>query len=292
MTRSTLVLVHGRSQGGKDPAELKRVWLDTLRKGLGVEREGILNDIDVQFPYYGDVLDEFIAQAEEQLPADIIVRGQATEADPKYLAFQAAFIEEARSQVGLVDAQIGMELDGEVRTRGPENWEWVQAILRAMDAVPGVSARALERFTRDVYLYLSRSVVRKRINDIVLSDISTTKTVVIGHSLGSVVAYDVLKDLGGSFDIPLYATVGSPLGVRPIRNALGTLSFPTVVKSWYNAFDERDVVALNPLDTSRFPVDPPIENYAKVRNGTENAHGIIGYLNDAVVAKRIYDALV
>jgi hypothetical protein len=268
------------------------MWVDTLRKGLGVEREHILDQIDVRFPYYGDVLDMFIAQADEQLPADIIVRGHGSGADAGYLAFQAAVVEEARSKVGLVDAQIELELDGVVRERGPQNWEWVQAIFRAMDSVPGVSARALERFTRDVYLYLSRSVVRKRINDIVLSEIPDTKTVVIGHSMGSVVAYDLLKALDGMFDIPLYATVGSPLGVRPIRSALGTISFPRAAKSWYNAFDERDVVALHPLDMARFPVDPPIENYTNVRNGTENAHGIIGYLNDAVVAKRIYDALI
>jgi hypothetical protein len=58
--------------------------------------------------------------------------------------------------------------------------------------------------------------------------------------------------------------------------------------------DERDVVALYPLATSVFPLDPAqpsIENKIDVRNRTQNRHGIPGYLDDAVVARRIYDAV-
>ena len=55
--------------------------------------------------------------------------------------------------------------------------------------------------------------------------------------------------------------------------------------------DERDVVALYPLDQSGFPIMPAIENKTDVDNDTENQHGISGYLEDKAVAKRIYDAL-
>ena len=60
---------------------------------------------------------------------------------------------------------------------------------------------------------------------------------------------------------------------------------------WFNAMDQRDVVALYPLDGTHFPIDPAIENKTDVDNDTENRHGISGYLTDKVVAKRIYDAL-
>ena len=55
--------------------------------------------------------------------------------------------------------------------------------------------------------------------------------------------------------------------------------------------DERDVVALYPLDQSGFPIMPAIENKTDVDNHTESRDGIAGYLNDRVVAKRIYEAL-
>jgi hypothetical protein len=51
-------------------------------------------------------------------------------------------------------------------------------------------------------------------------------------------------------------------------------------------------VALFALDDANFPIDPSIENKIDVDNDTSNRHGISGYLSDAVVARRIHEALV
>ena len=51
-------------------------------------------------------------------------------------------------------------------------------------------------------------------------------------------------------------------------------------------------MALNPLDSDYFPADPEIINYDGVDNQTENRHGIIGYLNDANVARHIAEVLI
>lgn len=91
--------------------------------------------------------------------------------------------------------------------------------------------------------------------------------------------------------VPLYITVGSPLGVRSIRDQLKPLKSPKPAKAWYNAYDERDLVALYPLDRDNFPVTPAITNDGKVKNHTDNRHGVVGYLDDPAVAKAIYDAL-
>jgi hypothetical protein len=67
---------------------------------------------------------------------------------------------------------------------------------------------------------------------------------------------------------------------------------PACVRDWYNAFDPRDVVALYPLDAHNFPIRPPIENKSTVDNFTDNRHGIDGYLGDADVARKIFEAIV
>lgn len=77
--------------------------------------------------------------------------------------------------------------------------------------------------------------------------------VVVGHALGSVVAYDVLRRDPRRLALPLLVTVGSPLGIRAIRDELRPLRFPRGVKAWRNAFDERDPVALWPLDGADSP---------------------------------------
>jgi hypothetical protein len=127
------------------------------------------------------------------------------------------------------------------------------------------------------------------------------ETVVVSHSLGTVVAYNLLRQLGEGrgWKVPLFVTVGSPLAVTEIRKSVKALAAPTqcpkCAHAWFNAMDERDVVALYPLTSSQFPLDPTtpaIENKTDVRNKTENRHGIAGYLDDKAVARKIFDALV
>jgi hypothetical protein len=95
--------------------------------------------------------------------------------------------------------------------------------------------------------------------------------------------------------VPQYVTLGSPLAVTRIRQAILPPRWPACVGAWYNARDERDVVALYPLSAEHFRVGddaPGIVENSRVRNGTDNRHGISGYLSDADVAKVIHDALV
>ena len=91
--------------------------------------------------------------------------------------------------------------------------------------------------------------------------------------------------------VPLYLTVGSPLGVGAIRERLGPIAHPTCATRWFNATDRRDAVALHPLDATHFPVEPPIENKTDVHTTTPDGHGIRGYLTDPEVACRIHRAL-
>ena len=155
-----------------------------------------------------------------------------------------------------------------------------------------MSKNTVEVFTRDVFLYTTRSGIQDEINRIVAKEITEEPTVVVGHSLGSVVAYNILRTDRRALKVPLYVTVGSPLGMRAIREQFLPLRFPSpAVTAWYNAFDTRDFIALYPLDNGNFPVTPGIENYGGVRNHTDNRHGIVGYLDDVEIAKKILEAL-
>jgi hypothetical protein len=285
-----LVFIHGRGQAGKDPVALKAEWLDTLLRGAQAAGVSLPDGIDVVFPYYGDRLEYFSIQDQIPLTSDIHTRGG--QAQDEFLVFQALVAEEIRQRAGVTDAQVDAEYGANPRQRGPLNWEWVQAILRAIDKHGGgMNQNTLEVFTRDVYLYVTRAGVRDDINRIVAAQLTEEPTVVVSHSLGTVVAYSILGSDPRRLKVPLFVTVGSPLGVRAIRDQLRPLRFPSIVDGWYNAFDTRDVVALYPLDADNFPVSPSVENNNAVRNQTDNRHGIVGYLNDAAVARRIVNAL-
>jgi hypothetical protein len=107
------------------------------------------------------------------------------------------------------------------------------------------------------------------------------------------VAYSLINREGDALGwaVPLFVTVGSPLAVTAIKKRLAPIKHPQCVRSWFNARDKKDVVALYPLDKSHFAVRPEIENKNDLENLTGNRHGIVGYLGDLAVARKIYDAL-
>jgi hypothetical protein len=283
-----IVFVHGRAQEGLDPVKIKEAWLKAL--GNGANGRAIPAAVEVSFPYYGDKLAEFAAQMGLPLASDIHTRGGPTQQE--FLAFQSEVAQEIRKGAGVSDAEVDAEYGDNPKPRGPLNWEWVQAILRALDRHGGGMSRgALELFTRDVFLYSTRPAVRKAIDDIVAAQLTEEPTVVVGHSLGSVVAYSVLRSDKRQLKVPLFVTVGCPLGIRPIRDQFLPLKWPGPVTTWNNAYDKRDVVALYPLDATNFAVSPPVTNFDSVNNHTDNRHGIDGYLGDATVADWILKAL-
>jgi hypothetical protein len=296
-----LVLVHGRAQQHKDAAALKAEWLDALEEGLAASGLTLpVAETDVRFPFYGDTLNQMVGGIGADQAADVVVRGE--NADAQEQRFAHAVIEEIRTRAGITDAQLAAVAGDGVVERGPLNWEWVQGLLRAIDRfVPHGSGTSIALFTHDVYQYLRNSVIRETIEQGVSAAITPgVETVVVAHSLGSVVAYNLLRREGHlrGWKVPLLLTVGAPLGISEIRKTLRSFAptrCPECVSAWFNALDERDVVALYPLDTRYFPVAPPepaIENKRNVRNRTSNRHGIAGYLDDPEVARRIHDALI
>jgi pimeloyl-ACP methyl ester carboxylesterase len=193
---------------------------------------------------------------------------------------------------GIGADQVNVEFDGQPIERGPQNWRWVLAMLRVLDRTP-LGSEAIDAITRDVWVYVTFGGVRAKIDAIVSAAIPDEPCVVVAHSLGTIVAYNVLSNRSASgLEVPLFVTLGSPLGMRAITARLNKpLATPPRVKSWFNARDRRDVVALHPLDPEHFDVRPAIENHSGVDNFTDNRHSIDGYLADPQVARRIHTAL-
>jgi len=110
--------------------------------------------------------------------------------------------------------------------------------------------------TRKQSLNLSRlEDLRTRTRDIVLQAIEEHKDrriMLIGHSMGSIITYDVLRELGRdnkTNTIEHYITIGSPLGLPHVQSNVvkefGNIRTPSVVKKWTNFADRRDPVALD-----------------------------------------------
>jgi len=286
-----ILMIHGRAQGGKRADDLKATWIKTLQEGFQAARKPWPTAIDVDFPYYADTLDRLAAQADLPTPADVVAKGPGQ--NRQFEVFMQSALMEIQEKSAISDAEVQANLPpGVPQEKGPQNWGWVQAIARTIDHRWTPTATfTIEKFLRDVYLYVTRREVARQIDEIVEAKLTREPTIVIGHSLGSVVAYNVVRKNLRKMELRKLITVGSPLGLRAISSKLGVPENPAGEDGWYNAYDERDVVALNPLDDTYFPADPSIVNYNRVDNQTDNRHGIVGYLNDKDVAAQIAAAL-
>lgn len=299
-----VIFIHGRSQQGKDPATLKQEWMRCLNGGLAKSDPTLppISAEQVRFPFYGDTLDRMAKGFTGGDVPDVILRGDPNlNSDAKRFMFEV--LTDVQQHERIPDAEISALTGIEVTERGPLNWPWMRAILQKLDRNGRMSAVAIALATYDVFQYLTNGTIRRRIDDGVIEAFTPgSNSIVVAHSLGTVVAYTLLMREGESrnWKVPELITVGSPLAVNAIRDRapgigeVGGNRTPPCVGSWFNAMDPHDAVALHPLDVDHFAINPPlpaIENKTDVDNRTPNQHGISGYLGDPVVARRIFDAL-
>jgi hypothetical protein len=121
--------------------------------------------------------------------------------------------------------------------------------------------------------------------------------VIVAHSLGTIVLYDVLSEPAfAGFNVQLLVTAGCPLGIGNVQNRLRDAAgrpnpVPGAVKAWVNFGDRFDPVALE--RTLRDEFTPP-KNFAtdeEVNNPAKNNHDLTGYLAIEVVRSSIVAAV-
>ncbi|MBN2408030.1 MAG: alpha/beta hydrolase [Elusimicrobia bacterium] len=132
----------------------------------------------------------------------------------------------------------------------------------------------------------------------------------IAHSMGSVIAYDVLTRLAPEVKINTMITIGSPLGApvimkkileeqgKDFRQEKTVVSPGNIEHKWYNFADLDDKIAFNYSladDYSKSPrgigpVDSIVNNTYEY-NGVKNHHKEFGYLRTPEVSRSIHEFL-
>jgi hypothetical protein len=129
----------------------------------------------------------------------------------------------------------------------------------------------------------------------------------IGHSMGSVIAYDALWELshshGNPVNIDLFLTMGSPLGQRFMQRRInghdrsGADRYPRNIRRWKNLTAIGDLTAIDPWLANDFGEmlelglvesidDEEIFNFFRL-NGELNVHAEYGYLSNEKTALTI-----
>lgn len=280
-----IVGVHGIGQQLKGRNTLKAVWLPAMRDGL--ERADALVPADeaVTCAFYGDLFR---------------TKGLGL-GDPPYTARDVAdgFEQE------LLGAWWRSAVETESQVRGPEDKTKLRTpdpVQRALHALSrsrffaGLSERALIRFIKQVRRYFTEPELREQACERIAREVDADTRVLVGHSLGSVVAYEALCAHPG-WPVRTLVTLGSPLGIpnlifdrlqpAPVN---GRGAWPGGVARWVNVADRGDVVALVKQLRPCFGDVERVEDL-RVNNGAK-AHDISPYLTAAETGHAIAAGLV
>lgn len=297
-----VLLVHGRSRPLFGPQEMREQWIVALHSGF--DAAGLtapFADDDVVLPWYGDTLTHLVGGVSRSEAERVSLRGDLP-VDER--AFVLDVVHQVAAAYGLTANQLASvaALGEEDKVTPGSGWAYVRNVLGAVDRyVPGMSGSTVAFVARECFGYLTDSRLRQMIDDGVAgAGTSAEPLVVLGHSLGALIAYHVLRshtDAAG-WSVPLFLTLGSPLTWNAVATALGRLEMrrmPDPVVSWVNARDPLDAVAIGGKVVGPvLPVGaglPDVVEETGVVNPDDGRHAIEYYLADPAVARHIARAV-
>jgi hypothetical protein len=281
-----VVVVHGIGQETEGSRTLHSRFFPAMEDGV-VRAGGSLRPDDVVFASYGDF---FRPQGEVLSPTPAFTGDDVED------GYETELLMTLWRRASEVDPRV-VPPDEEVLGRAPK---WASSALAALSRsrfFAGLSDRFVVGSLKQVRGYMTDPGLRSDIRSTVAGFIGEDTTVVIGHSLGSVVAYEVLS----AFPAPTvrsFITLGSPLGLpnvifdrlqpkpRP-RGADIRGYWPGTVREWTNIADGADIVAAVP---DLRPLFGPEIHQFRVHNGA-HAHDMKPYLTDRLTGTAIVAGL-
>ena len=295
--KNVIIGIHGLKN--KPSKEILEKWWETSILD-GLENIG-QHDIDFLFElvYWADLeyskpLDPEIMDSKDPLfighPYAPICKYEPSEKEPKIKKKILDTIEEGLDKIILQEKRIGgieKIVDSTIRR-----------MFKSLDAYYyGLCRVDNEQIAQQAFRNKLVEVLQKYKHD---------RVMLIGHSMGSIIAYDTLTQDVPKLKIDTFITVGSPLGfpliIKKILTEQNTqinskAKPPTpenITYSWYNFSDLDDKITLNynladdyfPNSLNINPLDIIINNTYKY-NGQKNPHKVYGYLQDREIAKVI-----
>jgi hypothetical protein len=248
-----IIGVHGLANKPKKSI-LEKWWKQSIAEGLKINASCEKN-FTFKMVYWADKLYKYRIHQDEKFKFDALYNDEPyVEADPDDLVEKEDDIWDtlhamARGMLGTAAdvAKEKFEMDGFA--------DWVlgkclkDLAFYYSDEPLLVGDNGEPALARDVL----RGILRSEIQQVIDND-PEAEIMLIPHSMGTIISYDVLREIGrkenNTIEIPHLVTIGSPLGLPHVLYKIKKESgdhevrTPTIVtKSWLNFADKKDIVA-------------------------------------------------
>ncbi len=281
-----ILLIHGIAQEKIKEADLLNIWLDTINSSA----PGLLSSCDVEMAYYAKELFNFTELPDKSFTTMGV---RDLEKERGFLEFSEAYIRDyIRSQNLTKEFDSFDDCSSNQAAHAMDNFFQRNLVrfLSFLEKFSPTNSQTVLEFIKQAYTYLQKPNAMFAIDSLVRPYLLKKPQIVISHSLGTVIAFKLLREMGrhgDELEIPLFITLGSPLSLNSVKDSLGLpRKKPTIVKKWSNFYDPSDIVTLGRgLTESTF--SDGINNDGKVDNKTYNCHGVIGYLQHAGVISEL-----
>jgi hypothetical protein len=294
---ASIVFVHGIGQQERDPFVLAQLWRESLSEGLFTAGAGELAEraalppgarksLNVRMAYYGDIFDS----PDGQGPVGI---GELSGDEAELVERLAWLLLSRAAEAGhLGDRDLAAAALASASGTRTDDQGWQNATRSGTAALArlrwfapfgfAVACRFVNRSLIQVVRYLTDPHVREAVQLRLADALREPPAIIIGHSLGSVVAFDAV--MRHDAPVALFMTLGSPLGIRNIvyeRLEVQPPHFPPSVRWWANFVADDDIVAAVPDLTKAFPNVPEhsrFDGYLRIESGSA-PHDPIHYLS-------------
>ena len=297
-----IIYIHGRDYK-PDKNRLLNNFKDALRHGIqrdfGEDTLEKFNSVHQDMAYYGDISNEFLSKRKEpyQKHHDIDDRKQSLFYLKKYKSEEF----------------------------NKENYNKLKGKNSILESLADLLSHFLSFVKLGKYLVSKSAVdmkeywdknsdfhteVSRPLQDILLPSLKENNNILlISHSLGTMIAYDLLWELSHNEEyrelkekkLHTFITLGSPLGNETAKKTLRgnggseVNSYPTNISKWYNIAAEDDYIAHDETISDEFKSSNIIEdirNYnLSLRYGKSNPHHGTGYLISPELVKIVVEWL-
>lgn len=295
--RKHYIAIHGRSN--KPPAHiLEDSWLRAINDGRRHVNQPIINKSQFSMAYYANV---FYQQPLYFDPEPYLPKPSPLEPSFPSLPF-LPYLPDIPSN----HSPIPLAVDEDHLSEMMEQNKWrldnlfsapLLSEFGVYRALNYLSKPLLRYWLTDVYRYfhdpdfafeIEKPLIR------LLKEYRHHSITLISHSLGTVIAYNVLQKLAAQrttqdIIIDKWITLGSPLGLASVkaqlkRNLQGSLAVPENVLAWHNYSDKRDIVCIDgdlADDFAKNNSGVSVQDFQIVNAYPGNPHKSYGYLRVA-----------